>query len=375
MDRKRCLAEELEVRALKGADCLQLRPLWEEVFFEDSEVFTDYYFKEKAEKNDGLALIDREGKAVSMLYLAPYRLKLRTGDVFRTETIDYMIGVATQKDHRKRGYMNCLLVRALHQMYERQRPFVFLMPADPDIYRPYQFSYIYDKVSYELEDAEVGEPLGEQEEGQLAEFSSAVLEEQYDVFFERDSAYYHTMTKELSAQHGGIRIFREQVMGQQEAGPLSGYLLYSREGEKPQVQEVWMKQGVHEIPGMRYQKEEPVIMARIVDVQAFLSLLRSRTKSIEWILEVRDPLLEANQGIWRCCLWPDRAIVEKISESTEQRDGICKAEIQGLAEWAFGYGSADECFYDLGRDTDPMDQESLWSEIRHFERIWINEIV
>ena len=63
--------------------------------------------------------------------------------------------------------------------------------------------------------------------------------------------------------------------------------------------------------------------------------------------------------------------VEKISENPGQCEKICKAEIQGLTEWAFGYRSADQCFDDIGR----MEQQSLWSEIRHFERIWIKTLL
>lgn len=407
-----CQEPGLEVKELEGEACLQLRPLWEEVFWEDSERFTSYYFQEKAGNNYGLALVNQEGP-VSMLYLSPYRLKLRTGDLFQTETIDYIVGVATRKEYRKRGYMNGLLQKALHRMYEKKRPFAFLMPADPAIYRPYQFSYIYDKVKYCLEDVCIGQAAGEQEEAQLADFARGFLEAHYDVFFERDGTYYHQMAKELAVQNGGIRIFRERKDGQQEAGSLTGYLMYSQEESRAEIQEVILQHEMDGVPGMVLQKKEPVIMARIIDVRAFLQLLRSRKGVIEWVLEVRDPLLEANQGIWRCCLWPDRAIVEKLpaeedrSEAADREgwqaekglegDGseeaagedreaekwveaglqaqICRAEIQGLTEWAFGHGSAEACFYDLGSGSSREHNLGILAGIRHFESVFINEIV
>lgn len=402
----------LEMKELDGEACLQLRPLWEEVFWEDSEAFTSYYFQEKAGNNYGLALVNHEGP-VSMLYLSPYSLKLRTGDLFQAEVMDYIVGVATRKEYRKRGYMNVLLRKALYKMHEKKRPFAFLMPADPAIYRPYQFAYIYDKVKYCLEDIAVGEPAGEQEEAQLADFAMELLEARYDVFFERDAAYYHQMAKELAVQNGGIRIFRERKEGQQEAGALTGYLMYSQEEAIAQVQEVILQQEMNRVPGMVFQKKEPVIMARIIDVQAFLQLLRSREEAIEWVLEVRDPLLESNQGIWRCCLWPDRAIVEKLSVESDRAGAadrkdqeaekgpegdrseaadreireaekdpeagrqvqICRAEIQGLTEWAFGHGSAEACFYDLGSGSSREHNLGILAGICHFDRVFINEIV
>ena len=38
----------VEEVTMEGEECISLRPLWEEVFWEDSKEFTDYYFEEKA---------------------------------------------------------------------------------------------------------------------------------------------------------------------------------------------------------------------------------------------------------------------------------------------------------------------------------------
>lgn len=60
----------VEEVTMEGEECISLRPLWEEVFWEDSKEFTDYYFEEKAARNRAYAL--RIGKdCVSMLHLSP----------------------------------------------------------------------------------------------------------------------------------------------------------------------------------------------------------------------------------------------------------------------------------------------------------------
>ena len=98
------MPERIRIQELEGKECLSLRLLWEEVFWEDSREFTDYYFEEKAEGNHGFVLRIGE-EDVSMLYLSPYTMMLREGDLFTGREINYIVGVATKEKyrHRKRG--------------------------------------------------------------------------------------------------------------------------------------------------------------------------------------------------------------------------------------------------------------------------------
>ena len=41
----------MKINTIWGKDCKMARSLWQEVFYEDSMQFTDYYFENKAEKN------------------------------------------------------------------------------------------------------------------------------------------------------------------------------------------------------------------------------------------------------------------------------------------------------------------------------------
>lgn len=69
---------ELKPELVEGEECRSLRFLWEEVFYEDSREFTDYYFCEKAVRNQGYVLRVEE-KAAAMLYLSPCPVMLRRG--------------------------------------------------------------------------------------------------------------------------------------------------------------------------------------------------------------------------------------------------------------------------------------------------------
>ena len=64
--------------------------------------------------------------------------------------LDYIVGVATAADSRHRGHMRDVLMRMLGDMHQDRKPFCYLMPASPDIYRPFGFRYIFDQPRYRL---------------------------------------------------------------------------------------------------------------------------------------------------------------------------------------------------------------------------------
>lgn len=371
---------------MEGEGCTALRPLWEEVFWEDSKEFTDYYFKEKAVRNRAFGL--RIGKDwVSMLYLSPYRMMMRCGGGFTEQEINYIVGVGTKEKCRHRGYMDRILRSALSFMKEKRRPFTFLMPANPRIYRPYSFTYIYDREIYlpkeQFQDETAFERkfpkelaarsyLTEKELEQLAGFASACLAKNYDLFIKRDIAYYQVMERELEAQNG--RICR--LLGKE--GDLEGYFFYTEEEGRGEVQEALLPPGKKNCPVCTSGRKQPAIMARIVDVQAMFSMLRTKTKDISWCVEIEDSILLQNNGVWQCRITPDRAFVcKKLQEEGAERNGNgaeCRTEIGCLTAWVFGYRKGEECFsFSGGREKEGV-LEKL-EEIRKLGRVFINEIV
>ncbi len=130
----------LMVDYLKEEEKFWCRNLWEEAFPEDSKEFVNYYFKEKLKDNRILAL--KEGEKIdAMIHLNPYLLNVRN----LQWNVDYLVGVATDKKKRHRGYMSQLLHRMMADMSQEKVPFCFLMPADEAIYRPFGFTFIFRK--------------------------------------------------------------------------------------------------------------------------------------------------------------------------------------------------------------------------------------
>lgn len=372
-------------KELDGADCLALRPLWEEVFSEDSKEFTDYYFAEKAVHNHGFVL-EAEGKNRAMLYLSPYEMMIRAGKHFLTTEINYIVGVATKKEYRHRGYMDRLLKASLQWMDEKKQPFTFLMPASPKIYAPYQFVYIYDRKEYlfgssagEMKAAELGKPSGKIRAAKpsdyirLSAYASEYLADTKDVFMRRDEAYYAVLAKELEAQNGGIYLLTGQN------GTMDGYFLYTEEEGKGAVQEMLPEKPGQSSPVVLTEKRTPVIMARIVNLQVMLEMMRTKNGSFVLYFRITDPILSENSGIWEWKVSEKTSFARKVSgnhlEEAEWKE--CGTGIDRFTSWVFGYKKAKDCF-SFGKSTDGRGKQDILCKLERVAvlgRVFLNEIV
>lgn len=235
-----------QIECLKGKDVLLTRPLWEEVFSEDSPAFTEYYFQTKAAFNTTFIATTAPDEIISMVHLTPYEITIKG----KTYPTFYIVGVATKKSHRHRGLMSALLNHAFEHAKSLHCPFVFLMPANPAIYEPFGFSYIYSRPQYDVpemtgkDEVYINQfPLGDinihrieetasaKELEALSDFASRTLAEQFDYYLTRTPSYYETLLSELKSQNGYIYAFTLD-------GQLEGYFLYAREDNKPFIQEV-----------------------------------------------------------------------------------------------------------------------------------------
>lgn len=302
------------VDVLNKEECKTARALWEEVFFEDSVQFTDYYFENKAEKNVGYVIGQVPYDA--MMFRTPYTLQI--GENLRE--ISYIVGVATREECRHRGYMRKLLKHSFREMYKEKMPFTFLMPANPAIYEPFDFKYIYERDVWELREPgrviDILETLTSQEtdnntkpEGLysvrslcrqepqipilhlLAEFANQYLREHYNIYVHRDASYYEMQLKELEAQNGDIYVLFEQ-------GEIKAFFLYAKEGDEIFLQEVIEKEEGKLEFLQKAEKKKPIIMARIIHLEEMVKLVCSKEKKTV-VIEIKDDLIPENAGIYR----------------------------------------------------------------------------
>ncbi len=314
------------------AEC---RMLWEEAFPEDSKAFDDYYFAEKIKDNRVLALYDEE-EIASMIHMNPYRIQVRNQVWYS----DYIVGVATGKDKRRKGYMGQLLKRMLKEQAGEGMPFNFLMPAAAAIYTPYDYVYIYDQPVWKLkqEYAQPGvlerKPLLPGDSrldnrtyvASIAAWMNRWLEQRYQVYARRDETYLLRLFKELASENGTFDILYDggSVIGHQSVW-----------GTKEREQRLLMCE-----PGyVQNEAAKPAIMARIVCLKQFVRAIRltreAAAKNDEVVIPVRvsDPLLPENDGEWNWHLNRQTSWLEPGETGASE----VTMNIGELTEWLFGY--------------------------------------
>lgn len=193
--------------------------LWKKCF-SDTEEYTDYYFQEKTKDNIILRMF-RENELVSMVHLNPYTICWQG----REQTLYYIVGVCTEENHRKKGYMRKLLKESFLYMEKKGCPFTYLMPAKKEIYEPFDFHFIYTQkrlkgqlARQELAAAEkksglqvrTFEELAQKEKEEAAGFQNRKLSERFDLYALRSIRYLERLSKEMKAAGGELLFFYDK---------------------------------------------------------------------------------------------------------------------------------------------------------------------
>ena len=328
----------------------ELMELWE-TCFGDSKEYMDYYVAWKCKRNRVLTSV-REGKLVSMLHLNPYEVSVFGS---REET-GYVVGVATDPDYRHHGLMRDLLARAAREEDERGRSWMFLMPADPAIYLPFDYRFFYIQERLELpvnavcreEDPLDWQGWGEMSPEQRAEglrFADAFLRKEADVYAVRSEAYYEDLQAERKAGGGDLLFgFRGEeavccLSYFREEGELSVTELLAAERGLADVKITALARGMKkaevfdarwtDLPGKR--REKPIMMGRILDPEAFVGKLRgAEPAAAECVL--RDPFLPHRDGGYRILLG-----AECHAERIPAREDLPVWTPGDLAAWIFAH--------------------------------------
>lgn len=388
------------VRRLDQSEHKKTRPLWEEVFTEDTKAFLDYYYYIKTKDNQ-IYVVEEDEQICSMLQLNPYRLKVEESEFLSA----YIIAVATKEVYRGRGFMGALLRRALNDMYTAKIPFMFLMPAAEAIYTPYDFRFIYSQciasVNPHICDAGKAEEAAQEcsytdavlwNAEELADFFNRYFAAKWQVHVLRDAAYYQTMIMEQQSEHGGVRLIRhtgelagfyayaaEDGLEIREPLYLSGYeqaFLHSLQELAASVDKIGTDKTngnikIFACPAHLADERKPVIMARIICLPELLKAMRvHEDEELDCSFAVIDPLIHENSRVWR--------ITSPVGEEqlnvreTEDSEGILPVDV--LTEFLFGRIDASELSDREGVVmTDHLSEEL--QKIIKFTKIFLNEVV
>ena len=280
LQRMRQGSKTMRIIKQKGDPSGESRHFWETVFTEDTKEFLDYYYSNKVPDANFYFLTDRE-EVVSMLHLNPYQIRWHG----KKCTAYYIVAVATKEAYRHRGCMRALLQEAVRDAEAGQCPFLFLMPADPAIYEPFGFSYVYAHALYEPADKEIAQAIRtavlqgstqavrtavlqdnaqvnewylrrytEEDAEELAAYAERELASRYPVYCLHDPTYLNRLTKELKSENGDLILIRDK------SGRLSGYVCYTCEEEEA-YQEVILTGDAGQLFSLKERK--PMIMAKM----------------------------------------------------------------------------------------------------------------
>lgn len=326
----------MEIRRLDKEEHAKTRPLYEEVFSEDSKNFVDYYYTEKVRDNQ-IYVVEEDGDIQAMLHLNPYELSVNG----EKKDVNYIVAVATREAYRKRGYMAGLLKCSLQDMYEAGESFTFLMPAAETIYQPFDFRTVYEQEKPFVTELDGWERLQETDCAGLAEWANKKLSETRQVYAIRSEAYYKRLREEYACDGADLMVKKQE--------------------------------GVIIDCGIRLpeeEKEKPKIMIRIVDVRRILMALS--LKSLTAVcFTVTDPLIKGNN---RCLVLTgtEYSGVMLMDADPKNSEGILP--VGTLASLLFGACSIEEALAEDGVTmSDRMQNE--WKKIIPLSRICLNETV
>lgn len=110
----------------------QVRSMWK-TCFEDPEEYMDLYFS-RVYRDENTLIYIVDDIAVASLQILPYSIS------FYGELIpfSYISGACTLPEHRKKGYMEKLLVKSFQEMQRRDIPLTILIPGEEWLYSFYE---------------------------------------------------------------------------------------------------------------------------------------------------------------------------------------------------------------------------------------------
>lgn len=135
------------LRRSEKTDIPALYALWQETFGDTTEtidLFFDICFRA-----ENTLVAEMDGKPVAVLYLLENALQTENGSF----SAAYIYAAATAKKYRQNGLMSALLQYAHHVAEERDWDFLYLVPADENLFRYYGsrgFQTAFYKQTYRL---------------------------------------------------------------------------------------------------------------------------------------------------------------------------------------------------------------------------------
>ncbi len=354
--------------------------LWQECFG-DSGSYTDFYFEWVVPYNRIYTLY-KEDKLCSMLHLNPY-----TFEIWEVEVkADYIVGVATKAEERRKGYMGILINEALDAMYKEEKPFTYLMPAAESIYYPYDFRSVYFQEDWMGKIKKYGQDNRESTEAELVklgmsdleerriltEFTEELLKKSRKYYILRSRKYYEKLLIEMESGQGGIAVIKKNGIPvgyaayMLEDGLQIAECLYEPDFEKEVFQCLYQEFSSHLRDGA--DRFKPSIMMRIVNLKVFLEGLTA-SEEVALIIEAKDDRINYNNKKMLLTLNEDGGYVVDSDETPH-----LYGDIGDLTRLFYGQLEAKEA-KTLIQSEKKEEVMKLLSKINLYKDVFINDVV
>ncbi|NLM36667.1 MAG: GNAT family N-acetyltransferase [Firmicutes bacterium] len=321
----------MEIRPLTPHDMDQARTLWE-VCFEDLPAFLDWYFQARFQPADGLGIF-LKGRLVCDLHLSPRAVKLRR----QNYPAAYLIALATAPSFRRLGLAKTLLTYALRHLAARGIYFTFLLPFNTKFYTRLGWGEWADHRLYHLSPA--GHRTGKADPNPKGEsswrFRQVEAAQQLTLLADIYARFFAHVDGGLtrSAQDWTCLLLDHSLYGGKtwlatdRAGTPHGYaLVLPPDNGRPILRELIAldptlkdsflpylaaqlagascppavpEDGAAQLTPFIPPGTQPVFLGRITRVPPMLEAGAYPPLSVEWVLEVTDPLLPENNGQYR----------------------------------------------------------------------------
>lgn len=344
------------IRYLEKKEYSACIPLWQEAFPEDSSQFRDYYFNKKLPGSRVLVKEDCQGRILTMAHLNPYNIKVK-GFLWQ---LSYIVGVATAADSRHQGHMRDVLLRMMRDMNSAGQPFCYLMPASPDIYRPFGFEYIFDQPLWQADRKALRvyeeRRLGLEEAPEmLASWMNDWLKARFQVYALRDKSYMEMLQAELDSENGQVSGWFDENGGLMALRAEWGL-------EKREQRFLYCREDNWALPAASGPSSRPAIMARITDIASMVQPICVNEDcpcgAMEVMIQIKDSLIPENEGLWLWRLEKDGSSLSRAGkhipvQETAGREArpavrtagqellvsteVLSATVEQLTSWLFGY--------------------------------------
>lgn len=313
------------IKYLSKDDKDKTKDLYKEAF-EDSDEFIKYYYEDKIVDNEILVYIDEEtNKIKSMMHLNPYPIRFFKKDY----SIDYIVAVATANEYKRQGLMRKLMIKALHDMYDKKKPFTFLLPAKVEYYESFDFvleNKKYKKVFNEKSNELIERDYKDSDKEAVVSLINLYMLSNFKLFNIKTQELFDRYLRELKSENGFIKVYENS---------LSGILAYKS---------FWGKEKIELrdfICLNEYQKDSEDLdkryMFRIVNLEEFISNLRLKENSTKVIenfkIRIKDDIIEENSGSYLLSISKYEAYFERLD--FESNTDILEFTIKEFADFIF----------------------------------------